>query len=331
MLSVRQLEHRYGGRQVLAIEALDLEPGTATALVGPNGAGKSTLLRILAFLERPTAGTLMLTGRPVTAAAQRRRARRRVTLVEQRPLLFPGTVRENVLYALKLRGVRGTEAARRTSAALERLGVGPLADAAARALSDGETQRVAVARAVALQVEVLLLDEAVAGADRAAVAQFYRVVEDERGRGAILCFASHQLEDAYRWSDRLLALADGRATPVTPENLFRAVLPEGSGARKVRVGPLELEVVSDRSGPVTLAVPAADIVVSLAPLASSARNQFSGRVTKISDDGKGGVTLTVDVGVDLAARVTPRAVDELGIRLGTPVVLSVKATAVRVF
>lgn len=331
MLSVRALEHRYGSRQVLAIATLDLEPGAATALVGPNGAGKSTLLRILAFLERPTAGTLLLDGRPVISAADRRRARRQVTLVEQRPLLFPGTVRENLRAALALRGIRGVEAARRTSAALERLGVAPVADLPARRLSDGETQRVAVARAIALEPRVLLLDEPVAGADRAATAQFYQVVEAERARGVVLCFASHQLEDAYRWSDRLIALAQGRATPATPENLFRAVLPEGSGARTVRLGPLDLEIVTDRSGPVTLAIPADDIVVSCAPIASSARNQFPGRVTKISEAGKGGVTLTVDVGVELAARITRHALDELDLRLGAPVVVSVKAMAVRVF
>ncbi len=331
MLSARALQHRYRGRSVLAVDALDLEPGSALALVGPNGAGKSTLLRILAFLERPAAGTLLLDGRPVTTAAERRAARRHVTLVEQRPLLFPGTVRDNVRYALGLHGVHGPAAARRTSAALERLGVAPLADRPARALSDGETQRVAVARAVALEPRILLLDEPVAGADRAAAHQFYRVLEEERVRGAALCFASHQLEDAYRWSDRLIALAGGRATPVTPENLFRAELPDGSGARTVRLGPLELEVVTDRAGPVTLAIPPTDIVVSLQPLASSARNQLRGRVTKIAEDGKGGVTLTVDVGVELAARVTPRALQELSISLGSEVVLSIKATAVRVF
>lgn len=331
MLSVRDLEHRHGGRRVLAVAALDLEPRTATAVVGPNGAGKSTLLRLLAFLERPTVGTLLLDGAPLRSRAERRRARRVVTLVEQRPLLFRGTVRDNVRYALGLHGVRGAEAARRTADALERLGLGPLADRPARTLSEGEIQRVAVARALALRPRILLLDEPVAGADRAAAAQFYRVLDEQRRRGVALCFASHQLEDAYRYADRLLALADGRVSPVTPENLFRADLPDGSGPRPVRVGPLELLVVTDRTGPVTIAIPPEDILVSLHPIETSARNQFTGRVTRIAEDGRGGVALTVDVGVDLTVRLTRRAAEELKLGLGSEVVLAVKAMAVRVF
>ncbi|HXV86543.1 MAG TPA: ABC transporter ATP-binding protein, partial [Gemmatimonadales bacterium] len=85
MLSARDLSHRYGTRTVVDVPSLDLEAGTITALAGPNGAGKSTLLRILACLEAPAGGRVALDGRPVDTVAARRRARRRVTLVEQRP------------------------------------------------------------------------------------------------------------------------------------------------------------------------------------------------------------------------------------------------------
>jgi ABC-type iron transport system FetAB ATPase subunit len=117
MLSARNVHHAYAGRTVLSLEAFDLEAGSVTALVGPNGAGKSTLLRILAVLERPDAGTLSLDGRPLVSAADRRWARRHVTLVEQHPYLFGGTVRHNLHYALSLQGIRGPEAARRSPAA----------------------------------------------------------------------------------------------------------------------------------------------------------------------------------------------------------------------
>ncbi len=315
----------------MPIESLELERGTVTALVGPNGSGKSTLLRVLAFVEQPRTGTLSLDGQPVVSRTDRRRARRLVTLVEQRPLLFPGTVQHNLLYALSLHGFSAADAPYHAHSSLDRLGVRELGDRPARDLSEGDTQRVALARAVALKPAVLLLDEPVAGADRAAVTQLYQVLEEERDRGPALCFASHQLEDAYRWSERLIALADGRSSPVSPENLFRTMIPEGTGARTVRVGPLELEVVTDKSGLATLAIPAADIIVSLQPLLSSARNQFTGQVTKISDDGRGGVTLTVDVGLDLAVRITRHALEELSIQLGARVVLSLKAMAVQVF
>jgi len=331
MLSAAGLEHAYGKRPVLSIDALELEAGTATALVGPNGSGKSTLLRVLGFLEQPAAGSLSLGGTLISTEAQRRQARRRVTLVEQHPYLFRGTVQHNLLYALSLHGLRGPEAEQRAAAALDRLQVADLGDRESKGLSAGETQRVAVARAVALEPDVLLLDEPTGVADRAAISQLYQTLEEERTRGAAVCFASHQLEDAYRWSDTLIALADGHASPVTPENLFRTVLPEGDGPKPASVGPLEILVVTEKSGTATIAIPPDEILVSLEPLQSSARNEFRGRVTRIGDDGRGGVTLLVNVGVDLAVHITRGALDQLGLHIGTEVVLSFKAMAVRVF
>jgi len=331
VLSLRNVEHAYGGRTVLSIAELDLAPGSVAAVVGPNGSGKSTLLRVLACIEAPTNGDVLLEGRPLRTAAERRRARLRITLVEQRPLLFGGTVRRNLEYALALHGVRGAEADTRVRAALARLGVEALLDRDGKALSEGEIQKVAIARALALSPEVLLLDEPASAADPTSTGALYRVLEDERRRGAALCFASHQLEDAYRWSDRLLALTDGRASPVTPENLFRVDLPAGSGTKAVQAGPLTLQIYTAKSGPGIVALPPDDIVVSAEPLHSSARNAFPGRIRKISEDGRGGVTLTVDVGVDLAARITHSALAELGLTIGAPVVLSIKTMAVRVF
>jgi tungstate transport system ATP-binding protein len=331
MLRAESLVHAYGGRTVLSIESLSLDGGSATAVVGPNGSGKSTLLRILALVERPRAGTIAVDGQPIRSAADRRRARRRVTLVEQSPYLFPGTVRGNVLYALSLHGITGSRAATRADEALTRLHVDEFAGRHARALSEGERQRVAVARAVALEPTVLLLDEPAGAADRAATTQLYQILEEERNRGAAVCLASHNLEDAYRWSNRILALADGRTSPVTPENLFRTVLPDGVGSKVARVGPLEVHVVTEQSGAATIAIPADELLVSLTPLHSSARNEFPGQVVRISEHDPTRVTLTVDVGVDLAVRITRPALNDLGIELGTRVVLAIKALAVRVF
>jgi len=331
LLSLRDVQHAYGGRRVLAIGELDLERRSVAAVVGPNGSGKSTLLRLLACVEAPTRGSVLLDGQAVRTAAERRRARRRITLVEQRPFLFAGTVRENLRYALSLHGLRGSGADSRLGAALERLGIGGLGDRNARALSEGETQKAAVARALALEPDALLMDEPASAADPTSTGALYRILDEERRRGAALCFASHQLEEAYRWSDRLLALTDGQTSPVTPENLFRAELPPGSGTKTVRAGPLTLQVYTDKSGPAILALPPDDIVVSSEPLHSSARNAFTGRIRRISEDGRGGVTLAVDAGADLVVRITHSALAELGLTIGSPVVLSIKTMAVRVF
>jgi tungstate transport system ATP-binding protein len=331
VLSLLGIEQLYNGRRVLAIDSLELERGSVTALVGPNGAGKSTLLRLLACVESPTRGTIALDGRPVLKRADRRRARQRITLVEQRPFLFSGPVRRNLAYALAMHRVPPPAQQARIERAAARLGVTPLLDRPAPALSEGEVQKVAIARALALEPDVLLLDEPASAADRTSAATLYHVLEEERARGAALCFASHQLEDAYRWSDRLLALTDGRTSPVTPENLFRVDIPPGSGVRPIRAGPLDVSVYTDHTGPAIVALPPGEILVSKEPLHSSARNTFSGRVRRIGEDGRGGVTLAVDVGVDLTVRITHAALAELGLTIGSPVVLSIKTMAVRVF
>src|SRR5205809_1599177 len=313
MLELVGVRHCYGGRMVLDLERFAVPPGALIAMVGPNGSGKSTLLRLLALLEQPTEGEVRLDGEPVCGGPARSRptaaARRRVTLVEQRPVLFRGTVRENLGYGLVVRGVR-------------RIEVNRVVDS------------VAVARALAVEPEVLLLDEPASSADRAAAQTLYGALAEERRRRPLaICLASHQLEDAYRWADDVRALAEGKLSPVTPENLFRVELPNaGAGDLKhIRVGTIEIAVMTDRAGPAILAVAPSDIFVSRAPLTSSARNVFAGRVTRLARQRPGVVHVTADVGVELVAVVTEAAAGDLQLTPGGPVVFAFKASAVRLF
>jgi len=331
MLAVRDLRRQYDGRVVLDIATFTLPEGSVTALVGPNGSGKSTLLRILAAVERADRGLLELDGRPVRSRADRLAARRVITLVEQQPLLFDLSVHANLEDALRLHGKPSRRGDTRVTEALQLVGAGALGNRRARALSGGETQRVAIARAVLLEPRVLLLDEPLSAADRAARDALADTLAVLRARGTTVCFSSHLLEDAYRWSTRLFTLVEGRIEAVTPENLFRVDIPPGQGSRTVQAGPLALTVVTEREGPCTVAIPPEDILVSRTPLASSARNEFPGRVSAIGEDGRGRIRLVVDVGTDLVVRITPSALGELDLRVGTPVVLAVKAMAVRVF
>src|SRR5439155_867329 len=113
---------RYAGRVVLDIERFTVAPGSGVAIVGPNGSGKSTLLRLLALLERPSEGEVRLNGVAVAGVGPRRR----ITLVEQRPVLLRGTVRENLEFGLQVRGIRRTEVNRRVDTVAGRLGITPL-------------------------------------------------------------------------------------------------------------------------------------------------------------------------------------------------------------
>src|SRR6266700_61900 len=307
MLELVGVRHRYGGRVVLDLERFEVPPGALIAMVGPNGSGKSTLLRLLALLEQPTEGEVRLDGRPVSGgparASPNAAARQRVTLVEQRPMLLRGTVRANLGYGLRVRGMRRTEVNRVTEDVAARLGVTPLLERHRHELSEGEVQRVAVARALAVDPAVLLLDEPVSSADRAAAQTLYG------------------------------ALAQGKLSPVTPENLFRVDLPNtGAGDLKhIRVGTIEIAAMTDRAGPAILAVAPSDIFVSRAPLTSSARNVFAGRVTRLARQRPGAVHVTADVGVELIAVVTEEAARDLQLAPGSPVAFAFKASAVRVF
>ncbi|HTI06858.1 MAG TPA: ATP-binding cassette domain-containing protein [Gemmatimonadales bacterium] len=333
MLELRDVRHRYAGRVVLDLPHFALPRTGMVAVVGHNGAGKSTLLRLLALLEAPTEGTVRLDGAVVPHRVPTT-LRRRVTLVEQRPMLFRGSVRENLVYGLQVRGMRRTAMNGIIAETVERLGLAPLLERRRHELSEGEIQRVAVARALALRTDVLLLDEPASSADRAAAGALYRALAAERvARPFAVCIASHQLEDAYRWADDIRALADGRLSPVTPENLFRVELPPGEGLKSVRVGTIDIVVMTDRVGSAVLAVPATDMFVSREPLASSARNVFSGRVTGMAIEQRGaGVHVRADMGgVELVAAVTAQAARELALAPGSAVVFSFKATAVQVF
>ena len=333
MVELRAVRHRYAGRLVLDLEQFTVPRTGALAVVGHNGSGKSTLLRLLALLEAPTEGQVLFDGRLVPRRAPAA-LRRRVTLVEQRPVLFRGTVRENLEYGLQLRGLASTAVNGIIGDVVERLGLQPLLDRRRQELSDGEVQRVAVARALALRPDVLLLDEPASSADRAAAGALYRALAAERAsRPLAVCIASHQLEDAYRWTDDIRALAEGRLSPVTPENLFRVDLPGGEGVKSVHIGDIDIAVMTDRTGPAVLAVPPTDIFVSKTPLASSARNVLTGRVTGLAIEHRGaGVQVRANVGgVELVATVTSEAARDLAITPGSVVVFSFKAHAVQVF
>ena len=331
LVECRGVTRRYGPRLALRLDALSLAAGSRLALVGPNGSGKSTLLRLVAFLDAPDGGTILFGGRPADSGAARRAARRRVTLVEQRPFLFRGSVLDNVGWGLRARGVAPGDARRAGREALARLQAAALAERDARALSDGEVQRVAVARALAVAPDVLLLDEPVSGADRAAQAALYEAITAaQEARPMAVCVASHQLEEAYRWADRILALHDGAPAPVTPENLFRVELPGPGPLQAVTIRGVTIDVVSDRTGPVTLAIPPDEIVLSSEPLHSSARNAIAGRIVRVAEQGAA-VRVVVDGGIELVSLVTRRSFEELGLQVGGRAIASFKSVAVRVF
>lgn len=207
MLVARGLGRRYGRRWALRGLDLDLPPGQVVAVVGPNGAGKTTLLRLLAGLDRPAEGRMLLAGRAIT---EWREGRGAIGLVTHQPRLYPQlNPAEQLRFHALLHGrePRPSELA----ALLDAQGLGPWAHRPSRTLSRGLAQRLALARALLPDPVALLLDEPFTGLDPVAAADLAARLRAARAAGKAVLLTTHDLERLPGLADTLLVLRGGRA------------------------------------------------------------------------------------------------------------------------
>jgi len=198
---------------------MDLPPGEVLGLLGPTGAGKTTLLRLLAGLERSSAGEIVFEDSPLAAIDPPLALRRRITMVHQHPALLTGTVQFNVEYGLRLRGDRNRT--RKVIDVLDRLGLTKIASQSAQTLSGGQTQLVALARSLVIEPDVLLLDEPTAQLDPAHVALVEEAIRQYRQqRRTTVVWATHNLFQARRVADRTALLLNGQLVEVAPTDQF---------------------------------------------------------------------------------------------------------------
>jgi tungstate transport system ATP-binding protein len=214
-----RLEHvglSVGTRNILRDVSATLSSGTRTMVLGANGAGKSVLLRICHGLLEPTSGTVRWN------AAEHRGRVRGQAMVFQRPVMLRRSVEANVAYALALAGVPREQRREQARSALERVGLQGLARHAARTMSGGEQQRLALARAWALRPEVLFLDEPTASLDPGAITAIETIIAAMHDEGTKIVMVTHNLGQARRLGDEILFLHEGRLTERTPaEQFFR--------------------------------------------------------------------------------------------------------------
>jgi tungstate transport system ATP-binding protein len=209
-LTVRGLTLELGGARVLHDLDLDLGPSGCTMIMGPNGAGKSLLLKLLHGLMTPTAGTIEWAGTPAAQATKRQ------ALVFQKPVLLRRSVAANVDFVLR---ARGKDRCKR-DALLDHVGLAHKAKQPARLLSGGEAQRLALARALASDPDVLFLDEPTASLDPASVLAIEKIVKDARNRGVRIIFVSHGMGQARRMADDVVFLHGGRVIEHSPAGTF---------------------------------------------------------------------------------------------------------------
>lgn len=197
---------------MLNISELSFLPGKIYGIIGPSGAGKTTLLRIINLLIPPDGGLLYFNGSPAPEnESGRLHLQRQMTLVFQKPLLFQTTVRENIAYGLKMRGVDREEIKERVDAVLHQIGLSSLGERRAQTLSGGEAQRVALARAIAFRPKLLLLDEPTANLDPANVELMEEMIfELKRSMELTMIMVTHNIFQARRLTEEVIFLYNGR-------------------------------------------------------------------------------------------------------------------------
>jgi molybdate transport system ATP-binding protein len=331
---------------------LEVATGELVVLLGPNGAGKTTLLRALAGLVPLRAGRVVLDGTVLEdpeAGIRVPTERRPVGVVFQDYLLFPHlSVLDNVAFGLISAGLRRAEARARAAAWLARVGLdGGTHAARPRALSGGQAQRVALARTMATDPRLLLLDEPLAALDAATRVQLRRELRRHLAsfEGTRLLVTHDHLE-AVTLADRLVVIERGRITQAgTPDevnarprsgyvaelvgvNLFRGQA-DGGGVRLP--GGSRLVAATPASGPVFAAVHPRAVALHRRPPEGSPRNVWPGTVVALEAAGADRVRVRVAGDPPVVAEVTPAAAVDLALADGGPVWASVKATEVSVY
>ncbi|MGQ0702790.1 MAG: heme ABC exporter ATP-binding protein CcmA [Gemmatimonadales bacterium] len=205
VLIARNLERRFGAAMALRDVSLEAGPGECHLVVGPNGAGKTTLLRLLAGLARPTAGTILIGDAPLTREPA---ARRSIGLLGHQSQLYNDlTAIENLAFTARLYGIADPEGVART--ALEAVGLIHRGNERVRALSRGMVQRVAIARTLLHEPQLLLLDEPFTGLDPRSGDQVARLLAAERTGGRVLILVSHDVHESWDLATHVHLLVSG--------------------------------------------------------------------------------------------------------------------------
>ncbi len=350
ILSVKDLIVKRGDQTVLQVNALDIHQGEVLAVIGPNGAGKSTLLLVLARLLQISSGSLFFNGQPVEQENELT-YRRRIALVLQEPLLLNQSVFDNVAAGLRFRGMPRKEIKARTDEWLERLEISHLRSRPTHRLSGGEAQRTSLARAFAIQPELLFLDEPFSALDAPTRA---RLMEDLHAllsaTNITTVFITHDLDEALMLGERVAVLLGGVLRQVgKPQEVFTSptdgevaafvgvetviagsVVTSSDGQVTVAANGLSLEAVGDMpvGTQVLFCLRPEDVTLSISDwqLVTSARNRLNGRITRLNLSGPL-VRVVVDCGLPIVALITRGSAYEMKLEEGQLVTATFKATA----
>jgi tungstate transport system ATP-binding protein len=290
----------YGQRNVLDIPGLEIEEGGIYALLGPNGAGKTTLLNIIGFLENPSTGNIRYRSDPVTfSEPYLRNLRKTVVLVDQHPILFTTTVYKNLEFGLKIRKVSKKEREYIIEETLDLVGMRPFIHDMAHRLSGGETQRIAIARALAVSPDVFLCDEPTSSVDvenQAVIVNILKQINLEKKITVI--FTTHDRFQAASLANHILYLDHGKLVSTAHENVFTAhLVRDGDGKTRCMVqDAVQLFLSSDKIGKMRVLIDPEQIRFSENLHENSSKNLLAGYVVQITDE-KEKIRIVVDLGI----------------------------------
>lgn len=224
IINVAHLCKKFGDHEVLKDISINVNKGDVIAIIGPSGCGKSTFLRSINLLEQPTGGHILVDGIDITSRSiDINQMRQRIGMVFQQFNLFPNmTIRKNIMLApVELGKLTHAEALAKADELLARIGLSDKADEYPDCLSGGQKQRIAIARALAMNPEVMLFDEPTSALDPEMVGEVLALMKDVAADGMTMLVVTHEMAFAREVANRVLFFSDGVITEDgTPEQVF---------------------------------------------------------------------------------------------------------------
>lgn len=351
IVELEKIYKNYGNLHVLKDINAQIKKGTSTALVGPTGSGKTVLLRLIDLLEQPSSGIVYFEGIDANESDKTRlEIRRQIGIVFQKPLAFKASVYDNIAYGLKIRGKK-ENMDEKIKDLLELIGLSGYTKRNALKLSGGETQRLALARAMITEPELLLLDEPTANLDPISKKKLEELIlKINRESETTIILTTHDLLQGQKLADSMIILNNGQILQSgSPEKVFRNPRSKfvadfigienvmsgeiedcSDGLVKIKTDSITVFTLTEKKGKVNFTVRPDEITISREKVQTSARNKVQGKVTEIIDTGSL-VKLLVDTGELFTVFITRESLNELNISIGTNVWLYFKASAVHVF
>jgi tungstate transport system ATP-binding protein len=328
---LQKLKKSFGDREIFDIPYVELFQGNIYAIVGPNGSGKTTILKILNALERPTSGKVFFKGKDIHNSSDVLNLQREMTMVMQNPYLFNTTVYNNVAYGLKVRNLDKKDIKNKVEETLELVGLSHIKGRRVTNLSGGEAQRVAIARGLVINPEVLFLDEPAANVDQVnieLIEEMILAIKEEKNTTIIV--TTHNPTQAYLLADKVLSIINRNITETYYENIFQGEISGANGTKTFSKNNIEICLVSDRVGKAIISIDPRDIILSCKPSDSLATNSFSGTIKEMSEI-KDQVKVVVEAGLDFTVMITRESCTKMGLMIGSEVFVTFKTSSVQVY